>query len=250
LIQTYRFLRIYTAGWPHDASITGLVALWHVFLSAFGKPFVGLQVVGRDLLEHLTVSLGHLGSVSLNQVDWQAMNSQLSVLLQCSIAILGKIANNLPWLQAWEEQLPGEAREQIRKYEIESFKMRPFLSEEDVAEALALVLERLNGMLEYSEPMMHDNQQLIQNCASMLQKCFLVRVDFSKPLQLSQSVDTSASIDRLGRKRTMIEKESGHYSSYHPSLVAAVWRQLLSSPATLYAAALVMLASYIWLNYL
>lgn len=247
MIQTYRFMRIYIAGWPHDASISGLISLWHTFISGFERPFIGLHVLGRDFLVHLTVSLGHLGSVPLNQVDWPAMNSQLSALLQCTISILGKLVDNLSWLQSWEEEFPEEAREQIRRYEIESFRPSAFMKEEDLAPALALVLEHLNGMLEHAEPM-HDNKQLIENCAALLQKCFLIRVDLSKPLIGVNQSGGNLGVDRIGRKRLMIEREGG--SVHHQqSLITAVFRQLLSSPAMLYAAILIFFISYVLLKW-
>lgn len=246
LMQTYRFLRIYIAGWPHDASITGLISLWHTFISVLERPFIGLDVLGRNLLEHLIVSLGHLGSVPINQVDWPAMNSQLDVLLQCTIAILGKLVQNLSWLQIWEEDLPTEAREQIRKYEIEEFQLNAFMTEgEDLAKALALVLERLSGMLEYCEPL-HDNKQLIENCAGQLQKCFLVRVDLSKPFMATTAAPVN--LDRIGRKRILIEREGGGVRQQ--SLIAAVWRMILSSPSALYASIFVFVFAYIWFKWL
>ena len=245
MVQTYRFIRVYLAAWPHDASVSGLISLWHTFISGFEKPFLGLQVIGRDLLAHLTISLGHLGSVPVDQVDWPAMNSQLSALLQCTAYVLRKIVSNLDWLQAWEEQLPEEARDEIRKYEVESFRMRAFLTEDDVACALALVLERLFGVLEHSEPM-HDNKQLIENCAGLLQQCFLVRVDFTKRQSQLSAKSKNVVMDRLSRKRVLIGQEG---SGQCQSLVTLVWKQLFSSPYLLCGGLIVVLVCYIWANF-
>jgi hypothetical protein len=211
LLLSYRFLKTQLQTWPYDASVAALISLWRTFLKGFEFPFLGLQVLGKKLLNHLSISLGHLANMPHAQIDWDLMGIQVSLLLQCLDGVLGKLADNLVWLQSWEEEFHEEAKNQINQFEEESFRLEPFLLRE---EKLPLKLgESLSNLYALVFKADFELKQRVENSSKLLSKCFLVNVDLRERTFKDKPKEISTVSSRFDLKRSIIRQSSYPYGT-------------------------------------
>jgi hypothetical protein len=211
IFLSYRFLKSQLLSWPQDASIAALISLWKVFLGCFEFPFLGLQVLGKKLLNHITISLDQLINIPLAQIDWNLMGIQVSLLLQCLDGILGKLIDNLSWIQSWEEELPEEAKSQIQSFEEESFKLESFLlGEEKLPFKLGEILSSLYSLV-YNVDI--ELRQRVEISSKLLSKCFLINVDL-RERPLKDSIQSNPTLkNRFNLKRSLIQQSTSPYNT-------------------------------------
>ena len=211
LYLSYRFLKTQLQTWPYDASIAALLSLWKMFLKGFEFPFLGLQVMGKKFLHHLSTSLGHLSNVPSSQIDWNLMEVQISLSLQCLDAVLGKLVDNLAWLQSWEEELPEEAKNQINRFEEESFRLEPFLIGEEI---LPLKLgETLSNLYALAFKADIELRQRIEISSKLLSKCFYVNVELRERTLRDKSQELPTLTNRFDIKRSIIRQSSSPFGT-------------------------------------